>query len=126
MTIVPSIQGIHVCATTWNLQMWLLRLLKIRKAFTTKAFMLPNGKAFSHCNFVSCTILAVIYLLLCPCGDFNIGKTLRPFWKRIYEHVRDTDCGNLDSPLGWHAAFKHDHKKFLVQFVALEHIHPPP
>lgn len=91
---------------------------------TSKDFILPNGKKFVPRHFVNCATLGVIYLITCSCGDFYVGKTARTLSKRIGEHIRDINTGNLDRPLSRRAAFKHGYKQVNVVVKALDHIHP--
>lgn len=66
----------------------------------TKTLTLPKDRHFVSRHFVNCATSAIVDLLLCPCGEFYIRKTLRLFWKRISEHIRHIDTNNLNSPLG--------------------------
>lgn len=91
-----------------------------------KTFRLPKGAQFVPRHFVHCATLGVVFLLSCTCGDFYVGKTIKPFNKRISDHIRDNKIGNLKTPIGRHAAFKHGHKDCRVTFKALDHVNPYP
>ncbi|CAH2324776.1 Hypothetical predicted protein, partial [Pelobates cultripes] len=38
-------------------------------------------------QFFNCNTTGIVYLLTCKCGLKYVGKTIRPFKKRIMEHV---------------------------------------
>lgn len=48
---------------------------------------LPNGHTHSLWHHVSCQTRGVIYIIFCQNGAFYVGKTIRPFWRRIKDHV---------------------------------------
>lgn len=74
---------------------------------TAKRITLPNGDPFRPKHFANCKMLGVIYMLLCDCGCFYIGKTMLQFWQRAYRHIRLQTC-NLDLPLGRHTSLVHN------------------
>lgn len=55
-----------------------------------------------------------------------VGKTHGPFARRIYEHLRDINIGNLENPLRRYYALKHGYKHIQVRFQVHDHIHPHP
>lgn len=44
-------------------------------------------------QFITCRSDFVVYVIFCPCGFFYIGKTIRPLFKRIYEHIYSLRTG---------------------------------
>lgn len=80
---------------------------------------LPNGQLWVQQRAVSCHSPRVIYLLLCPCGDFYVGKTRRPFSVRILEHVTAATSGYFKTTIGRHFAFKHIYTFSGVKFLPL-------
>lgn len=89
-----------------------------------KEFVHLNGRKFIPHHFVNCSTPGVVYLITCECGDFYVGKTSRPLSRCVYEHVWDIAIGNLNTPWGCDAAFKHGYKKFKIGVRALDHVHP--
>lgn len=89
-------------------------------------FRLPNGRLFSPQYYVNCTTEGVVYLLKCGCGDFYVGKTMRPFARCIYEHMGDIKAGTLDTPMERHLGDKPGYKDINLTFTALDHVHPNP
>lgn len=75
---------------------------------------------------MNCATTGVVYLLTCVCGGFYVGKTTRALVTRVREHYRDILTGNLDRPLGRHAAFRHGYKHINIQVKALDHVHSNP
>lgn len=50
-------------------------------------FVLPNGQVFTPRFHVDCNTPGIVYLITCVCGAFYVGKTIRPFRKRINDHM---------------------------------------
>lgn len=55
--------------------------------FNSKNIPLPNGRIHRLKHRVTCKTIGVVYLALCQCGCFYVGKTKRPFLKRIKDHI---------------------------------------
>ncbi|CAH2329690.1 olfactory receptor 1038-like, partial [Pelobates cultripes] len=45
-------------------------------------------EAFTITSFFNCNTSGIVYLLTCECNKKYVGKTFRPFKKRIQEHIR--------------------------------------
>ena len=50
-------------------------------------FTLPNGEEFHPPFSANCGTKGVIYLMICNCGAFYIGKTFREFRQRMGDHL---------------------------------------
>lgn len=70
------------------------------------SFMLPNGVTHVVKHHISCQTRGVIYIILCQCGAFYVGKTIRPFWKRMKDHMYYSNNGLLHTPNGHQIAFR--------------------
>lgn len=85
---------------------------------------LPNGQMFKAWHYVNCKTCSVVYLMLCDCGSFYVGKTNVEFWRRIYRHIRSIQVCDAELPLGRHVAVLHGGQFPRVKFLALDWIHP--
>lgn len=75
-------------------------------------------------HYVDCSTQGIIYLCLCSCGCFYIGKILRSLRVRIREHLYAAKICDLLSPIGRHRATSHGYKPIHILFTALDHFHP--
>lgn len=74
---------------------------------TRKIIILPNGQIWQPMHYVNCKTSGIVYMFICPCGAFYIGKTKREFARRIQDHMYAVSIGDLYSPIGKHV---HKHK----------------
>lgn len=74
-------------------------------------------------HYVDCTTKGVIYLWLCECGNYYVGKTLRAFKIRIKAHLYASKICDLLSPIGRHRALHHEYRPIRMLFTALDHVH---
>lgn len=44
-------------------------------------------------DFITCKSDCVVYALFCPCMSFYIGKTIRPLFKCVREHMYSLRTG---------------------------------
>lgn len=51
------------------------------------SFRLPNGEFFTPHTLAQCDTTGIIYLMLCTCKAFYVGKTIREFRQRVNDHV---------------------------------------
>lgn len=58
---------------------------------------------------------------MCQCGAFYIGKPIREFWRRTYDHTHLAEIGNIYSPIGQHMVQVHNYHVPKLTFWALEH-----
>lgn len=75
---------------------------------TSKNLTLPNGERYSPRHFANCNTPGVVYLLLCDCGCFYVGKTAQEFWLRAYRHLASMQTCNPSLPLGRHVTNVHN------------------
>lgn len=88
--------------------------------------LLPNGQTYKPQHYANCKTMGVVYLLMCQCNRFYMGKTKLEFHKRAYRHVTSLTTTNPELPLGRHVR-DHHHSIFpQIQFLILDWIHPNP
>lgn len=90
-----------------------------------KIFSLPNGEIFSPVYFANCQTRGLVYLMLCECCAFYIGKTNQEFWHHITKHIYSMQIGNRYLPLGRHVVLRQNYKMPKVFFTALDRVHIP-
>ncbi|XP_073480204.1 uncharacterized protein [Aquarana catesbeiana] len=91
---------------------------------TTRNPTLPNGQSFHPKHFANCRTFGVVYLLLCECTCFYVGKTKTEFWKRAYRHLVSMETGDPDLPLGRHTLTVHNGICPKIKFLILDRVHP--
>lgn len=91
---------------------------------TSKNLLLPNGEKYSPRHFANCSTPGVVYLLLCECACFYVGKTAQEFWRFAYRHLASMRTCNPSLPLGRHVTNVHDGICPKVSFVILDRVHP--
>lgn len=87
---------------------------------------LPDGRVHKIRHHISYLNKGIIYIILCQCGAFYIGKTIRSFWKRMKDHIYYATCGILNTAIGHHVAFKHRYDPHVFRFAALDRIYEDP
>lgn len=93
---------------------------------TQKNPTLPNGQTFHPRHFANCRTPGVVYMLLCDCACFYVGKTKLEFWRRAYRHIISMQTCDPDLPIGRHTTLVHDGKFPKIRFLILDRIHPSP
>lgn len=88
--------------------------------------LLPNGDTHPIRHHISCQMRGVIYIIFCQCGAFYVGKTIRPFWKRMKDHVYYATNGLLNTTINHHVAFRHKYHPQVFKFAALDHVYQNP
>lgn len=63
---------------------------------------LPRGGYYKSKTYADCSTTGIVYLAMCLCGAFYIGKTKSPFAKRIQDHLYYLDAGLLYTPICKH------------------------
>lgn len=89
-------------------------------------FILPNGKPYYSKQRLTCDTEDVIYLMLCQCGQFYIGKTKRQFRRQVYDHVYAVRNGKTRTSISIHVGFKHNYNPIMMTFIGLEKVHKNP
>lgn len=77
---------------------------------TDKKIILPNGQIFHPKHYTNCRTFGIVYLLLCNCGCYYVGKAKMKIWRRAYRHIKSMQCCNPDVPFGRHFKNLHDGK----------------
>lgn len=90
------------------------------------SFTLSNGDIFKMKFHADCQTKGMLYIVFCRCGPFYIGKTLRNFLKRIYDHIYCIRKNLLYTPIARHVALKHKNDTAMVRFTVLERIMKDP
>lgn len=75
-------------------------------------------------HFANCRTRGIIYLLLCRCKAYYVGKTKREWRCRISKHCSDIWRKAEKSPIAGHMACQHEPDPPFVRFIALDRIHP--
>lgn len=61
----------------------------------TPSVKLPNGQVFRAKHHVNCKTYGVVYLLLCDCGSFYVGKTKLKLWSLLQSQRRGLEQASL-------------------------------
>lgn len=69
---------------------------------TNKDIFLPKCMSFFPKHYASCQTTGVVYLLLCSCNCFYVGKTTKKLWQRLYRHIKAMRDNGSTS---WEACF---------------------
>lgn len=93
---------------------------------TRKNIYLPNGRPFKAKHYSNCQTTGVVYLILCSCNCFYIGKTIQKLWQRLYRHIKSMETANPDLPLGRHVAQTHNGVCPTISVLALDRLHQSP
>lgn len=66
----------------------------------------------------------VVYLLICQCQSYYVGKMKLEFWRRASKHIISMTNANPDLPLGRHVRDCHRGISPRVHFTILDRVHP--
>lgn len=88
----------------------------------TSQFLLPNGQWHLIKFNATCQTPGIIYLAQCICGGFYVGKTKRPFYKRIRDHIKPILKKQMDTAIARHVGLYHNFNPRTIKFYALEHV----
>lgn len=84
--------------------------------------ILPNRQTYSIKHRVTCKTVGVVYLAVCQCRCFYVGKTKRPFFKHIKDHITPLYKRLTTTALNRHIGCQHNFDCNVVCFAALEHV----
>lgn len=90
------------------------------------SFILPNGEKFILKFYADCDTKGVVYLMMCQCGAFYVGKTIRHLRCRIRDHIYYSGEGKMITAVSRHLDLYHKFNTSLVSFIALTVIPPDP
>lgn len=62
-------------------------------------FVLPNGSIYKPRFFANCQSVGVVYYIVCECQAFYVGKTKRPLFHRIRDHVSLVTKKKMETPI---------------------------
>lgn len=85
-----------------------------------------NGQTLKHKHFVNCRTKGVIYLMMCKCQSFYVGKTKRELRVRISEQIRSIRIGDQLYPISRQKSHHHGYDLDVVKFIALDRVHLDP
>lgn len=95
-----------------------------RYILASRSLLLPNDHLFKPRFAVTCQSIGIVYIMLCECKMFYIGKTKRPFFCRIRDHVSLIQKKRMETPISRHVGLQHNFDANCLHFFALEHIPP--
>lgn len=88
----------------------------------SRDIVLPNGNVHLARHRITCKTIGVVYLALCSCGWFYVGKTKRLFFKCIKDHIAPLYKHLTTTALNRHIAREHNYDPDVVHFAALDHV----
>lgn len=84
----------------------------------------PNIRLLNGEKYDSCQTFGVVYLLLCDCACFYVGKSSLEFWRRAYRHITSMKSCNPSLPLARHFSAIHAVNFKKNSFPILDRVHP--
>lgn len=75
-----------------------------------------TGREYPIRDFISCRTEGVVYVHQCPCKMQYAGRTKRPMWKRICEHVQNIRKDFSKYSISKHFVQYHNTDSTLLQF----------
>lgn len=78
-----------------------------------------NRELFVPKFHADCDTQGIVYLMLCQCGAFYVGKTTRHFRYRFKDHVYYSANGKMVTTVSRHLDLYHKFNVSLVSFIAL-------
>lgn len=82
-----------------------------------------HGINFGAKHFANFNIKGIIYLMICQCKAYYVGKTKREWRYRIAEHSADIRRRTENSPVAGNVKCHHGPDPSLVRFIALDRVH---
>lgn len=82
--------------------------------------MLPNGECFAPKFANDCSRQGVIFLMLCHCQAFDVGKTMQQFRQRINVHVYYSSNGKMLIPVSHHLDLCRRFDTSVINLIVLE------
>lgn len=79
-----------------------------------------NGVSYNIQDFSTCDSINVIYVLICPCNLWYIGRTSRKLKTRVREHCRNIRLGLETHSVPAHYKIHHNRDPAGLRFFALE------
>lgn len=85
---------------------------------------LPNGSTWTPKHRTNCQSVGSVYLMICSCGAFYVGKTKRPLFCRIRDHVSLISKHKMETSISRHVGLHHSYNLKCIGFFSLEHLPP--
>lgn len=95
-----------------------------RHIYASRNIVLPNGRVYSPKFLATCQSIGVIYLMICECNAFYVGKTKCPFFRCIRDHVSLVLKKKMETPISRHVGLCHQFDDTKMHFYALEYAPP--
>lgn len=83
-----------------------------------------TGNEHTIKDFISCRTEGVVYVLQCSCSLQYIGRTKRPMWKRIREHIQNIKKSFPKHNVSRHFAMHHNSDPKQLKFWAIQKYKP--
>lgn len=73
-----------------------------RYIYGAQQITLPDGHIYKPQFLVNCQSVGVVYIMLCDCGVYYVGKTKRPFFHCIRNHVSLVSKSKMETHISRH------------------------
>lgn len=87
-----------------------------------RSVVLLDNKIWTPKYRTNCQSVVSVYLMKCSCGAFYIGKTKRPLYCRIRDHVSLISKHRMETPISHHVGLYHNFNLKTIGFFSLEHL----
>lgn len=95
-----------------------------RYIYASRNIILPNGQLYNPNFLATCQSIGVVYRMICECNAFYVGKTKRPFFHRIRDHVSLVTKKKMETPISRHMGLCHQFDDSKMHFSAMEYAPP--
>lgn len=85
-----------------------------------------NGYALEPRHCANCKAKGIIYLMMCKCQSFYVGKTKRELRVRMSKHIRSIRIGDQLYPVSHNTSRHNGYDLSIVKFIVLDRVHPDP
>lgn len=90
--------------------------------YDSREVPLLNGSTYTIKHTVTCQTVGIVYLATCRCGCYYVGKTKRPFYICIRDHIKPLYKRTTTTAINRHVALQHDFDPKVICFPTLEHV----
>lgn len=73
-----------------------------RYMMNVRQIMLPNGETYKPNFYADCQTISVVYYMEWECKAFYVGKTKRPFFHRVRDHMSLVSKKKWETPISQH------------------------
>lgn len=113
--VAPNLKGFFKCKSCLT-----CRTSKRGENKTTTITSHSTGQEFKIRDLITCRSTHVTYLLECPCKKQYIGRTTRPLYKRIREHIKNIRKGYPQHSVSRHFNEYHHRDPSVLSFCGIE------